>query len=193
MNVKQILKLLAPYFAVGVFWCIFSNAWLAIFAYHIQILIWSRHELYEMRRPSSKRIMLIALPTVVAGPLLYFLLPYITHVDLSAWLKSYHLSGTSFLLMIPYFGLIHPLLEQMHWHQLREETVLSHPTFAGYHILVLFSLLTIPWLLLCFAVLMVASVTWQYAARFTRSLAVPTFSHILADLGVVLAAWVRIQ
>ena len=32
------LKMAAPYLAVGVFWCLLHNAWLAILAYHGQIL-----------------------------------------------------------------------------------------------------------------------------------------------------------
>ena len=34
---KLVLKMLAPYLAVGIFWCGLSNAWLAILAYHAQI------------------------------------------------------------------------------------------------------------------------------------------------------------
>jgi hypothetical protein len=186
---KLLLKLLAPYVAVGIFWCIFSNAWLAILAYHVQILIWSRHEVFKMRRPSSNRIMLMALPAVVAGPLLYFLLPYITRVDISVWLKDYHLSSISLGVMVFYFGIIHPCLEQIHWAQLREKTCIAHFMFAGYHMLVLSSLLTLPWLVLCFCVLATASYIWMHMARQANSLVLPTLSHILADLGIVLVAW----
>jgi hypothetical protein len=109
---KTILKLLAPYLAVAIFWCLCSNAWLAI-------------------------------------------------------------------------------LEQLHWSQLREQTGWSHLCFAGYHVLVLYSLLTLPWLLLCLVVLLAASLCWKQLERATRSLTVPVVSHVLADLGVVLAAWTR--
>lgn len=188
---KQTLKMLAPYFAVGIFWHAFSNAWLAILAYHIQILLWSHHEFANMHRPGSKRIMLLALPAVAAGPLLYFLLPYITHADLSEWLANHHLSGLSFMVMIPYFGIVHPLLEQLHWGQLRENTPVAHFMFAGYHMLVLHSLLTIPWLMLCVAVLAAASFAWQQMTRRCYGLTVPVVSHVLADLGVIIAAWMR--
>ena len=188
---KQTLKLLAPYFAVGVFWCALSNAWLAILAYHAQILFWSRNPLSGMRRPSRKHIMLVALPTAVTGPLLYFLLPYITHADLSAWFANHRLSGLSLIAMIPYFGLLHPLLEQLHWTRLRESTPASHVMYAGYHMLVLHSLLTIPWLILCFVVLTTASFMWQQMARQSNSLAAPVASHVLADLGVIIAAWLK--
>lgn len=186
-----LLRLFAPYLAVGVFWCGFSSAWLAILAYHAQILIWSHRSLRDIRKPSRKVFLLLALPTVLAGPLLYLLLPCMTRTDLSVWLAKHHLSGVSFMAMIPYFGLVHPYLEQVHWGPLRERTILAHPLFAGYHLLVLYSLLTVPWLALCFVVLTMASYLWQTAAKRSGSLAVPVVSHILADLGVVVSAWLK--
>jgi hypothetical protein len=117
------------------------NAWLALLAYHAQIVLWNRTALRNLRLPKTGTALFLALPTIVAGPVLYVLLPYIMKTDLSAWLDSYHLSGPALLLMIPYFGLVHPLLEQMHWHTLRKSFVWSHPVFAGYHMLVLAPLL----------------------------------------------------
>jgi len=70
MNMKTVLKLLAPYFAVGVFWCGLSSAWLAILAYHVQIVLWSRESLFDMRALVRKRLVLLALPAAAAGPLL---------------------------------------------------------------------------------------------------------------------------
>lgn len=192
-TMKTILKLLAPYIAVAVFWCVFANAWLAILAYHAQILVWHWSDLRRMRKLHTPRAILIAFPCVLAGPLLYFMLPRITLADLPTWLSLHHLTGLSVLLMIPYFGVIHPFLEQIHWLELRERTVLAHPVFAGYHMLVLSSLLALPWLFLCFAVLVAASLWWKQVARTTNGLTIPTLSHVLADLGVVIAAWARTQ
>lgn len=190
---KCLLKLFAPYLAVALFWCIWPNAWLAILTYHAQILAWNRPILREMHWPKHRVGILLAIPTALAGPMLYILLPVITRTELSTWLDSYHLSGSSLFLMIPYFGLIHPVLEQAHWHSLREATAWSHPVFAGYHMIVLSSLLTLPWLMLCFGVLMGASFTWQLMAKRSGSVMLPAVSHILADLGVVVAAWARTQ
>ena len=188
---KRTLRLLAPYCAVGVFWCVLGNAWLAILAYHAQILFWGLRSFSDVRRPSRKRIMFLALPTLVAGPLVYFLLPYMTHADLSSWLVDHRLSRLSLVAMIPYFGLLHPLLEQIHWGPLRESTPVAHPMFAGYHILVLYSLLTVPWLIVCFVVLTTASFIWQQMETQGNSLVLPVASHVLADLGVIVAAWLR--
>lgn len=189
--VKQALRLAAPYLAVIVFWCAFSNAWLAILAYHAQVLLWSRAPLANLHMTLRPRLLLPALPAALAGPVLYFLLPSMTHTDLSLWLTNHRLSSASLAAMIPYFGVVHPVLEQIHWKPLRERTSFSHPIFAGYHVAVLYSLLTIPWLILSFIVLTAASFAWQYAARRYNSLAVPIASHMLADLGIVVVAWLR--
>lgn len=186
---KTALKLLAPYLAVLVFWNGLANGWLAILAYHAQILFWLPKRRAVSPTPVGIRALKWALPMALAGPALYFLLPFITRVELSAWLSDHRLSGWSLAAMIPYFGLVHPILEQRHWGPLRERTAWAHPFFAGYHALVLASLLSGPWLALCLAVLLVASGAWHVMTMRFGGLTVPTSSHVLADLGVVLAAW----
>ena len=188
---KKYPRALAPYIAVVVFWYAWPNAWLAILAYHAQILLWNWSTFRKVRLPKARKDLFLALPTVLAGPVLYVLLPFIAKTDLSTWLDTYHLSGPALLLMIPYFGLVHPVLEQIHWHPLRETFVWSHPVFAGYHMIVLSSLLTLPWLILCFCVLVGASFSWRLMCHRTRGLTVAVVSHMLADLGVVVAAWAR--
>jgi hypothetical protein len=101
------------------------------------------------------------------------------------------MSGLSLALMIPYFGLVHPILEQIHWKPLREKTITSHFAFAGYHVLVLYSLLAIPWVASCFIVLTITSFMWYKVALQYKTLSIPIFSHILADLGIVIVAWMQ--
>jgi hypothetical protein len=190
---KRTLKLFAPYLAVGIFWCVFTNAWLAILAYHAQILFWSRRSFFGLRRMTRPRMILLALPAAIVGPLFYFLLPYMTRgVDLTSWLADHHLSRLTLLVMIPYFGLVHPLLEQLYWAPLRESTRAAHLMFAGYHMLVLYSILSVPWLVLCFVILIAASFLWQQVAKRTDSLVIPVLSHVLTDLGIVIVAWFMI-
>jgi hypothetical protein len=211
---KRLLQLLVPYFSVGICWCIFKNGWLAILAYHAQVLLWQFPQIVGRERlrndtfppqigrgpfqpyitpaapiPNDKRWLLAALPTILGGPLVYFLLPHITHTDIGTWLAEYKLTGVSLLLMIPYFGIIHPMLEQLHWKPLREQTPLAHVFFAGYHMMVLASLITVPWLIFCFAALAVASVAWQFLTTRSGSLIPSTLSHIFADLGIILTAF----
>jgi len=184
------LRLVAPYLAVLVFWVGFHSAWLALLAYHAQILLWLR--IRGWTPVGDVRLSLksfAALPSVLAGPVVFFLLPAISRADIAEWLSSYGLSGWSLLLMVFYFGIVHPPLEQQHWSPLRSELpLLSHPTFAGYHVIVLHTLLPGVWLASTFAVLLVASVMWQQMERRTGGLTVPIASHIMADLGIVVTA-----
>jgi hypothetical protein len=186
---KRTLQLLAPYLAVGICWCILSNAWLTIVCYHALILSWSWRSIPRTWKRARWRKAYPGAPAILAGPVLYILLPHITRVEPSAWLAAHHLSGTSFLVMVPYFGLVHPILEQLHWAPLRERTPAAHLLFAGYHLPVLASLLPVAWLAACFVILVGASASWERLVRRSGSLAPAVVSHLLADLGIVLAGW----
>jgi hypothetical protein len=185
------LKMAAPYLAVGIFWCLLHNAWLAILAYHAQILWWSRGSLPKPVKLKRTPMMLFVVPSALVGPFLYFILPSVTRVDLSWWLACHRLSGAGFVAMVFYFGLVHPVLEQIYWTPLRESTPLGHIAFAGYHMLVLYSLTKVPWLAVCFCVLVAASMLWQRMARDSGSLVPSIASHVAADLGIMIAAWLR--
>jgi len=193
MNAYLAARLAAPYLAVGLFWCVLSNGWMAILAYHAQILFWSRTPLPVRMLPRRRRVLLYALPAAVAGPLMYVLLPHMLRTDLAAWLAAHRLSGPALLWMIPYFGLVHPLLEQLHWGPLRQRTPWTHALFAGYHMLVLSSLVSLPWLAFSFAALAAVSMAWQAVGRRGGGLATPVVSHVLADLGLILAAWLLVS
>ena len=189
MKRKFLLKLLAPYFSVIIFWIFLHSAWLALLGYHLQIIFWSKKSPFANPWPKQKRDIAISIAMVAAGPFIYFVLPLIAKVDLSAWLAQYKLTDWLWLAMIPYFGLVHPFLEQAHWGPLREKTQAAHFFFAGYHAIVLYSLLPIFWLFASFIVLAVASFVWQQIAKNSKSYSAPVASHILADFGVVVAAW----
>ncbi len=192
---RLILQLLAPALAVSVFWFGFENAWMTILAYHVQILFWSRHRITSMvrGRNTDATTWVSVLAGAAAGPLMYVLLPHITLLDSSTWLANHGLAGWRLLLMIPYFGIVHPILEQAHWSDLRNRTPFAHGFFAGYHLLVLVSLLAPPWLALAFAVLLATSFIWYRLARRNSGSFVPCCMHVTADLGIVLAAWLRVQ
>ena len=188
---RTALKFLAPYLAVAICWFWLSNAWLAALAYHIQILVWADFKIPMPGRPAQSRQLLWGLPAAAAGPLLYVLLPQISGGRLPQWFADHHLPPTAMLLMIPYFGIIHPWLEQIHWKPLRERGFIAHPLFAGYHVLVLMSVAAWPWLMVAFVVLTVVSFLWGELTSRSRSLAPAYVSHVLADVGIVIAAWLR--
>jgi hypothetical protein len=188
------LKLLAPSIAVLVFWWGFESAWMALLAYHAQIVWWSRRRWRVVWAERAQRAaVVLSLVTVLAGPLLFLLLPYLAAADLQAWLATYGLQGPALMAMIPYFGIVHPVLEQMHWHDLRNETWLAHACFAVYHALVLWKLMTPLGLVLVLGVLLATSVLWYRLARRFQGAFVPCCTHLAADLGIIVAAWWSIR
>jgi len=187
-NIKLWLQLLAPYIAMLIFWCWLENAILAIAVYHVQCLCWSWRSFTQFKRFKFKNILLV-LPTLLAGIIFYYLIPYMTKMELGQWMLDYKISQTALLWLIPYFGLIHPFIEQAHWDALRQKTWLAHGLFAGYHLIILGSLLDWPWLLACFIVLTGTSILWKHWQKQTGSLWIPALSHIFADLGIIIAAY----
>ena len=184
----------APYLAVIAFWCVCRNAWVTILAYHVQILFWSRGRFKDVVRGWNRGLFVAtALPCALGGVLAYFLLPFMTAGgSLGEWLDAFGLHGTALLLMVPYFGLVHPVLEQVHWGGLRGRGWKAHAAFAGYHVLVLHSLLHPAWLVLCVAILYGASLAWgRVQAKAGGGLLVPLCGHVLADIGIVVAAFLR--
>jgi hypothetical protein len=187
-----LLRMVAPYAAVLVFWVVFRSAWLAILVYHAQIVFWLWHDQRSLSGLLSTRLILFAVPSFVAGPVVFFLLPAIAGTGLAPWLASHGLSGGSLLAMVVYFGLVHPPLEQLHWAPLRQQTAWAHSLFAAYHMIVLASLLAVPWLFASFVILCGASWMWLQLQERSRGLLVPTVSHILADAGIVSAAFLLV-
>jgi len=182
------LRLAAPYLSAAVFWLAFENAWLTILSYHAQILWWLRGTRPKPVRLRPTRSWYLAVPSALAGPALLVLLPHMARTAPGLWLERYHLTGWSLVFMVFYFGLIHPALEQMHWRPLRERTALAHPLFAGYHLLVLYSLVYALWLGACFVVLWLASWTWMRMMRESGSLVPGVVSQTAADFGIALVA-----
>lgn len=192
--VVTILKLLAPYFAVGIFWCGLENAWLALVAYHVQILAWSWRRIPMVARGRHPRAALLwGVLFALAGPVVYLLLPHITTTGLGTWCARYGITDANWIWMIPYFGILHPILEEAHWEDLRSRTPIAHPCFAAYHVLVLLTLFPYPWLAATFLMLSAVSMFWHHVTRRYRGSFVPIVTHVLADLGIVVAAWLRVH
>jgi hypothetical protein len=188
--------MLAPYLAVVVFWCWLHDAWACILVYHAQILLWSRHELTHLRGGWDARMFwLVSAPGILAGGLAFLLLPAMSRMPVDSWLSMHGLSGMARLLMVPYFGVVHPLLEEAHWSSLRAQPRLggaAHVLFAGYHVLVLGSLLRLPWVVACSGVLVLASVVWKRRASAAQGgPLIPALSHVIADSSLVIAAVLR--
>ena len=113
-----ILRISAPYLAVLVFWVWLENGWLAILAYHIQILFWeSRSESLRFFAP-IKFSWKFLIPSFFTGLIAYFFLPFIVEMPLKDWFSNHEISKASLAWLIPYFGILHPVLEQRHWQRI---------------------------------------------------------------------------
>ncbi len=183
----------APYVAVALFMGVWSNAWLCLLAYHAQTAAWSwRRVALCLRGWDGRSAPAVGLPCALAGPALWLLLPHMTAQRPADWLAGYGVSRAGLLLLAPIFGLVHPMLEEAHWSGIRERTRAAHLAFAGYHVLVLRGLLPPVWLALCFACLASASALWGWAQRRSGGgLRVCWLTHAAADLGIVVAAFLR--
>jgi hypothetical protein len=194
--VRPVLAMLVPYAAILVFWHWFHSAWATILSYHCLILAFSWHSLGRALTGWNRRLFFaLAIPCAAAGPATWLMLPQASRIPVLEWLAGYGLAGTSLILMIPYYGLVHPILEQAHWSSLRRDSRLGlvpHPAFAGYHVLVLVTLMRLPWIILCVGILIGASVSWRWAeSRKGGGLLIPVLSQVLADGGMIVAAFLR--
>lgn len=187
---KDGLKLLAPIVVVGGTWTLVGNAWVAILAYHALIVVVAPPRRVP-RGWSAGVFTAMAVPTALAGPVAYALLPHMVRSAVGVWLSSHGLSGAALAAMVPYFGVVHPVLEQSYWAPLRHAGARAHIAFAAYHAAVLWALLDPVWLAAVLLVLFAASVAWRRVAECTGGVLVPVCTHVLADLGIVLAAVLR--
>ncbi len=199
IDCQYLLHASAPYMAVGIGLYCFRNAWLALLLYHLQIVLCACLFKTEIRRIllqgfSKRHFLVIVLPLLLFGPLLYVLLPYILDeaVSLQAWLCSHGLSHRHYLVLIPYFGLIHPVLEEIHWGKFRacgHRQWVMCVFFAGYHVLVLAGLLGTIWLIVSFLVLALVAWIWMLLHERLQGGMIPFLSHLVADAGIIVAAY----
>lgn len=192
---------LVPYFAVLLGMVLLRNAWLAILLYHAGIVA-----CLCFRKPAGLWRTLcggakspLLLPGVVicalAAPVVFFMWPWFAASNgiLPEWLARYGLTGWAWLLLMPYFSIVHPVLEEIHWRGIDPEGVTGlcrqDVLFAGYHVLVLFQLIHWPWLFLVLGVLAASSWFWRWAADRFGGYAMPILTHAVADSAVMLAVY----
>ncbi|MDF7806555.1 hypothetical protein P4E94_03830 [Pontiellaceae bacterium B12219] len=197
----KLLAALVPYLAVLPGMQLLHSAWITILLYHAGILLF-----LVLRRPSNGwktvwggwRTPLL-IPAVIvcamAAPVIYFMWPLFQASEgiLPEWLAFYGLSGLAWLLLIPYFSLVHPVLEEIHWRGIAPEQVKGFCwqdfMFAGYHILVLHELVFWPWLIMIFGILAGSSFFWRWTTERFGGCGLPVLTHAAADAGVVIGVW----
>lgn len=196
---NNLLAALLPYAAVlgGMYGC--HSAWLAIGLYHVGIVAFLiKHKPAGLgERISTGYRTPMLLPGLVicalAAPVVYVMWPLFSAADgiLPDWLARYRLSGSAWLLFIPYFSIVHPVLEEILWRKIDPKPFRilcwQDLLFAGYHVLVLFKLIKTPWLVLVFAVLAGSSIFWRWAVHRTGGYGMNILTHAVADAGVMIA------
>ena len=193
----KLLAALVPYIAVLIGMFAFHNAWLTILLYHLGVVAFLTYRKPEgLRRrmwAGIKSPMLLPgmLVCAMAAPVVYFMWPSfaVSESILPEWLAHYGLTGWAWLLLIPYFSLIHPIMEEVHWRGISPGRFVGicwqDLVFAGYHVLVLFQLIRWPWLILVFGILVGSSIFWRWTADRFGGYAPAILTHAAADAGVM--------
>jgi membrane protease YdiL (CAAX protease family) len=199
MSVRQnTFSFLLPYTAILIGLNLLKNAWIAILLYHFLILVYlavSGHlrDFKLIFHGWNSRLFLGSLGmSIIAGPALFILWNSmkLDNSNLSS-LAHLKLDGLSWVLFMPYFALFHPVLEEVFWRSNPDNSKWNGYArdilFGGYHALVLVHFIKFEWLVISVMILCVVSHIWGVIFVKTRGLLIPVLSHILADLGIIVA------
>jgi hypothetical protein len=197
-TVGRIAAAAVPYAAVLIGLFVLHNAWVAIGLYHAGMIAFLiRARAGPTRRFGKANGWLLAGFVVIGGSggvLLWVLWPIISveGARLGSWIAGLGLEGRSWIVFGFYFSTIHSVIEELYWRGYLARTggrqTFFDVSFAGYHALVLSTLLTLPWLVVTVVVLTTAAAAWRSVAARWGGLTIPVWSHIAADVSVILAA-----
>ena len=192
---------LAPYLAIliGLFWA--RRAWVALLGFHAGMLavLWIERPAIPVAKLFQKEDNLAVLAACViagggSGVLLYFLWPFLGNArSLPTYLASLGLTPAAWPVFLAYFCLVNPWLEEYFWRGYLDSPSKSIAGvdlfFAGYHLLVLYGILSLGWLLLTAVVLTLTAWLWRQTVRASGGLLIASLSHFAADLSVLLVAY----
>ncbi len=204
MNLLTLLILSSvPYITTYMGLYIFSNAWLALLAYHFVIIIVLIKRNKTLRNINyfieNKKILISSIILIL------FILPFLlvtwdyiklTDLNLSNMLMKFSLDGFSFVVFIIYFFTIHPILEELYWRLIityKKNTkvdFLFDILFAGYHILVLILFVKITFVILSFIVLAISGMIWRYIIKRYQDYLTVFVTHAIADLLIIVAVYI---
>ena len=194
------LTLLLPYLAVaiGLFW--FHNAFLALFGFHVAILLSLLlagsaipvRIIFKSR--DTRWVVLSILLCGSSGIFLYFFWSYFGAVsDLPAYIESLGLTDSTWFLFIAYFVLVNPFVEEYFW-----RGNLGSPTrglyasdflYAGFHALILLGKVQTGAIIYGLIMLVLAGWFWRQLARADQGLLAPVMGHMAADFTILMAVY----
>jgi membrane protease YdiL (CAAX protease family) len=195
----NIFPFLIPYLAIFIGLNFLKNAWIAILLYHSLILAYLiiTGHLADFRKILTGwniRLFLISCAiSVIGGPALFLLWNFmkLDISSLSSNLAEFQLKGLSWILFIPYFCLLHPILEELFWRSKSNgasgSEYIKDILFGGYHILVLVLFIKPEWVIISFFILAFVSWMWRVISYKTDGLLIAFLSHILANSSIIIA------
>lgn len=189
----------APHAAVLVGLYGLHSAWWALGLYHAAMIAFlcrpdGRDALRSLGR--GFRVGQPALVVVVAaltGPAFLLAWPWIapSSPPVRDVLAHVGLTGAAWWAFCIYYGAIHPGIEEAFWRGLIAPRAArpwtSDLQFAAYHVLVLARFVAWPAAALAGLLLAVTALTWRRIAASTGGLAIPWLSHLVGDVGFLVA------
>ncbi len=190
-----------PYLAVVIGLYCLDSAVVAIFLYHLAILIFMilTKETINFKKVVlgyKAPVMLLMLPLyALPGFLMYFLWQQasLDGLVLQKSLDGLGLGSDKLFWFILYYVTINPLLEELFWrgalnsNRTKEKRfpVAEDVLFGGYHGLVTAFFIKPVWVVFTVALLIAAAWVWRVTARYCGGLLVPWVTHTAANISVM--------
>jgi membrane protease YdiL (CAAX protease family) len=200
------MKWIAPvfvYLEVGLGLFLFDNAWGALIGFHLVIiasLLIARPKVPVKSLITNHNVRWLVLSVVLCGSsgiTLYILWNWFgAAADLPAQVEALGLNQATWIPFILYFTLVNPWIEEYFWRgYLGSNTTrpyISDFLYAGFHGLILLSKVQTLSIFFALATLVVAGWFWRQIARKDQGLLAPVLGHMAADLGIVLAVYLKL-
>jgi uncharacterized protein len=191
---KRYWAALAPYAALAISFFVLHNAWIALLSFHLSMLvfiIFNRSRL-PWRTDFKSRHLKIYLINILMGAaalVFYFSWPLSgIPQDVQPILKSIGLSQGNYLYLLAYFVVVNPWIEEYFWRgylgSASKGITPSDALFAGYHVMLLATVIGPLWLIPAFVILFSAAWFWRQCDRWSQGLGASILSHIAADAAI---------
>ena len=191
---KRYWAALAPYAALAISFFILHNAWIALVSFHLSMLAFiflnrSRISWRANFKSGNYKIYIINTVMGAAAIVFYFLRPlWGLDQDVQPILKSIGLSQGNYLYLLAYFVVVNPWIEEYFWRgylgNAAKGITPGDLLFAGYHVMLLATVIGAIWLIPAFVILFSAAWFWRQCDRWSRGLGASILSHIAADAAI---------
>jgi hypothetical protein len=200
MKPKNWLAPIPPYLAIWAGLFLFKSAWFAMIGFHLSILLVLLiarpgipvQILFQTKHFTWTRRSILACAGV--GAAIYFFHPHLgVAADLSLQLELLGLTPSNWPVFIAYFSLVNPFIEEYFWRAcLGSDTRGVYPgdaIYAGYHSLVLWTMVHPVMNLVSFLTLAFTGWLWRQIRLEDEGLLVPVLGHLAGDFTIMLSVY----